>query len=108
MLIRVVKMTFKVEAIPSFLRLFNKRKKEIRAFAGCCHLELWQDRLHTNVYFTYSQWQNAEALDQYRSSPFFNETWQQTKLLFSARPEAWSVYQVSVLTKPVSLRSTKI
>lgn len=98
MLIRVVKMTFREEAIPSFLRLFDQRKEEIRAFTGCHHLELWQDRLHTNVYFTYSHWINAEALDHYRTSSFFNDTWQQTKPLFSARPEAWSVNQVSVLT----------
>lgn len=97
MLIRVVKMTFKEEAIPSFLRLFNQRKQEIRSFAGCHHLELWQDRLYGNVYFTYSHWQNAEALDLYRSSPFFSETWQQTKPLFSAPPQAWSVNQVTVL-----------
>lgn len=96
MLIRVVKMTFKEEAIPSFLQLFNERIQQIRDFEGCMHVELWQDRLHPTIFFTYSHWVDAIALDHYRTSAFFNDTWQQTKQLFSDRPEAWSVNRVSI------------
>lgn len=97
MLVRIVKMTFKGEAVNAFKDLFESRKQQIRAFEGCTHLELWQDRLHTNIFFTYSYWVNADALENYRTSPFFADTWQQTKQLFSARPEAWSVNQLTVL-----------
>jgi quinol monooxygenase YgiN len=97
MLVRVVKMTFKDDAIDTFLHLFESRKEGIRNFAGCTHLELWQDRMHPNIFFTYSHWIHADALDAYRHSDFFAETWQATKQLFSGRPEAWSVNPVVVL-----------
>ncbi len=94
MLIRVVKMTFRNDEINTFLHLFEERKHRIKNFEGCKHLELWQDRLHPNIFFTYSHWANMSNLDNYRSSPFFKETWQLTKALFSAPPEAWSVNKV--------------
>ena len=96
MLIRVVKMNFRDEAIPAFLQLFEERKQQIRNFKGCLHVELWQDRLHPNIFFTHSHWVNATALEDYRTSAFFADTWQKTKQLFCNRPEAWSVNRVSI------------
>ena len=97
MLVRVVKMTFREESIESFKQLFEERKSAIRHFEGCTYLELWQDRLHPAIFFTYSHWIDAEALNKYRDSSFFADTWQQTKLLFAAKPEAWSVNQLAKL-----------
>jgi heme-degrading monooxygenase HmoA len=46
------------------------------------------------VFFTYSFW-NAEAnLEQYRNSELFKAVWAETKPLFNAKPEAWSVDKV--------------
>ena len=97
MLVRVVKMTFRDDAVSTFKQLFEGRKQQIRHFDGCTHLELWQDRLHPNIFFTYSHWVHAEALENYRTSPFFAETWKQTKPLFSGKPEAWSVNPAAIL-----------
>ncbi|WP_207493392.1 putative quinol monooxygenase [Aridibaculum aurantiacum] len=97
MLVRVVKMTFRDDAIEEFKTFFEGRKKQIRNFEGCMHLELWQDRLHPAIFFTYSHWVSADALDAYRHSSFFADTWQQTKQLFAGKPEAWSINQVVVL-----------
>ena len=97
MLVRIVKMTFREEEIEYFKAFFESRKQQIRHFEGCNYLELWQDRLHINVFFTYSHWQDAEALDRYRNSLFFADTWQQTKQLFAAKPEAWSVNQLAIM-----------
>ena len=96
MLIRVVKMTFKPEAIPTFLQLFEERKQLIKDFEGCMYVELWQDQLHPHIFFTYSHWIDAVALEHYRNSTFFADTWQQTKQLFSNRAEAWSVNRVCI------------
>jgi quinol monooxygenase YgiN len=95
MLIRIVKMTFRHDAVPDFQELFEARKSQIRAFAGCTHVELWQDRLHPNIFFTYSHWDSADALEHYRHSAFFEDTWAATKQLFAARPEAWSVNRLA-------------
>jgi quinol monooxygenase YgiN len=99
MLVRVVKMTFRDDAVDTFKALFESRKEQIRNFEGCTHLELWQDRMHHTIFFTYSHWIHADALDTYRNSAFFEDTWQQTKQLFAAKPEAWSVNQVVVVVQ---------
>ncbi len=84
-------MTFQNEAINTFLQLFDSKKKLIRDFAGCIHLELWQDLQNPSICFTYSRWETTEALELYRNSSFFEDTWNATKQLFAEKPEAWSV-----------------
>jgi len=97
MLVRIVKMTLRQETIEEFKAFFEGRKEKIRSFDGCNHLELWQDTLHTNIFFTYSYWIDETALNHYRNSSFFRDTWQQTKQMFAAKAEAWLVNQVVVL-----------
>ena len=94
MLIRIVKLTFKPENIPSFERIFNESKNGILAFEGCNMVELYQDLKNPCVFFTYSFWENESDLETYRASEFFKEVWGNTKKLFSERPEAWSVNKV--------------
>lgn len=97
MLVRIVKMNFNEGSIEAFKVFFDERKQKIRNFKGCLHLELWQDKTHSNIFFTYSRWENETSLTQYRNSSFFRETWQQTKLMFSAKAEAWSIDSIVVL-----------
>ena len=87
-------MTFKEEAIPEFLAFFQQRKDRIRHYPGCSHLELWQDMQHPSVWFTYSHWESEEALDHYRFSEFFKETWTFTRQHFAAKAEAYSITKV--------------
>jgi len=97
MLRRVVKMTFRAEACQQFEALFARKRSSIRNFPGCQHLELWRDQNDPNLYFTYSHWQDAEALQNYRHSELFQKTWAATKQLFADRPAAWSVDQVDLV-----------
>ena len=94
MLIRIVKMTFRNEEAEIFLLLFDEVKFKIKNFEGCEHLELWRDSANANVFFTYSWWQNETALNKYRHSDLFADTWRKTKILFAAKAEAWSVDQI--------------
>ncbi len=95
MIVRVVKMTFKEDQLSKFFSLFEKQKTQIRKFEGCLHLELLQDIKDPRICFTYSYWDNEALLDTYRQSDFFRETWQQTKALFEAKPEAWTLQKRS-------------
>ncbi|GAB3334451.1 putative quinol monooxygenase [Hymenobacter humi] len=94
MLIRVVRMTFGPEQVPAFLALFQASENRIRQQPGCRHLELWQDADNPAVYCTYSHWDDAAALDNYRKSTLFGEVWPATKRLFAATPVAFSVTPV--------------
>ncbi|MEM9075543.1 MAG: antibiotic biosynthesis monooxygenase family protein [Bacteroidota bacterium] len=91
MLIRIVKLTFKPENIASFEHIFESSKHSILEFSGCNLLELYQDINHPNIFFTYSFWENESYLEAYRNSSLFKGIWQDTKVLFAEKPEAWSV-----------------
>ena len=75
MLIRIVKLSFKPENIPSFERLFEASKTGILAFEGCRMVELYQDISDPSTFFTYSHWDGEAALEGYRNSEFFREVW---------------------------------
>ena len=93
MIVRIVQMTFRLEKVENFQKLFDERKELIRHFEGCSHLELWQDAHNPNIFFTYSMWQSEAHLDHYRFSELFKDTWTKTKALFADKPNAWSVNQ---------------
>jgi len=97
MIIRIVKMNFREEEVDSFLQLFHNVKHKIRQFPGCQKLELLQDINKSNTLFTYSYWDSEDALNLYRNSELFAETWKNTKKGFSEKAEAWSVEQLVVL-----------
>ena len=80
-----------------FREIFEQSKDKIRGFEGCTHLELLNDVQHPNVFFTYSKWESEKHLDNYRHSELFNSTWNKTKVLFSEKPEAWTVQIVQPL-----------
>ncbi len=88
---RIVKMTFRPEEVNNFLDIFTLASTQIRAFPGCLHLELWRGKRQSNVLFTFSRWENEEALENYRHSELFRSTWAKTKPLFAERATAWSV-----------------
>lgn|SRR5690606_39275857 len=90
-MIRIVKLHFKREHIPAFIQLFEERKERIASFPGCNKVSLLQDKNNEQIFFTYSYWEDDAALENYRTSLFFKETWQLTKALFEEKAAAWSV-----------------
>lgn len=94
MIVRIVKMTFEPSETEAFQELFQRNKEKIRGFEGCEFLELYRDKNNKNIFFTYSYWQNEDALEKYRVSPLFQEVWSETKKMFAGKPEAWSVDKI--------------
>lgn len=98
MIKRIVKMTFREEAVDAFLNeVFEQSKDRIRAFPGCLRMELVQHVSQQNVLFTLSSWENEAALESYRQSELFKTTWQKTKALFAEKAEAWSVRVIDAM-----------
>lgn len=98
MIKRIVKLTFREEAVDAFLHeVFEPSKSRIRAFPGCRHMELLRHLQRPNVMFTLSHWDDEAALEAYRQSELFQSTWEKTKALFAEKAEAWSV---EVLDEP--------
>lgn len=92
MIKRIVKLTFRPEAVETFRNdVFEQSKAQIRAFPGCRHMELLQQSEHPNVLFTLSIWDDARALENYRNSDLFRTTWARTKAGFAEKAEAWTM-----------------
>ncbi len=92
MIVRLVKMSFREDEVEAFQAIFASSKDKIRSFPGNRHVELLQSETTPNVFFTYSHWDNAEALENYRHSELFADTWSRTKVLFNDKPQAWSTH----------------
>lgn len=84
-------MTFQEDKLEEFKTIFEESKARIRGFEGCHHVELLQGVEPNNIFFTFSIWDSEAALNKYRHSELFQTTWARTKILFSGKPEAWSV-----------------
>ncbi len=97
MIIRIVKLQFKLEEAESFKSFFEKVSPEIRNFDGCLKLELLQQTDHPEIFFTYSYWENEEALERYRHSELFKGFWAVAKSKFGGKPEAWSLDKIASL-----------
>jgi quinol monooxygenase YgiN len=84
-------MHFYPDQVEAFLSIFEQSKPAISCFPGCLSVELLQDASDSSVYYTYSQWIDADALEYYRQSFFFKETWAKTKILFASKAQAFSL-----------------
>jgi heme-degrading monooxygenase HmoA len=47
------------------------------------------------VLFTFSIWDSEAALENYRQSDLFRDTWAKTKALFAEKAEAWSMVMMN-------------
>jgi hypothetical protein len=95
MIKRIVKLTFKPEKVEDFKSIFRTNWKMIRNFEGCEYVELLQDENDPSVFFTYSLWRDEASVEKYRQSDLFEGIWGETKKLFNARPEAWTVKELN-------------
>ena len=89
-------MEFEPGRVNDFLELFTSTRPKIAGFEGCISLQLLNDIQSANVFFTYSTWQSEKALENYRNSDLFKQTWTKTKAMFSSKAQAWSVKQVEI------------
>ena len=90
MLIRIVRLTLHPGTIQTFLDHFDAVSPHIRNFPGCMHLELWQDLEASHIITSCSHWSHVNALEHYRHSDLFKDTWTKVRPLFAARAEAFS------------------
>lgn len=91
MITRIVRLTFRPEAVADFLEIFEATKAQIAAFPGIRELQLHRDTTESEIFYTLSIWEDETALDTYRQSELFRGVWPRTKALFAAPPQAFSL-----------------
>lgn len=94
MITRIVRMSFRPEAIAEFLTIWTESRSHIRARPGCMEVRLFRDAGDPNVYYTLSRWSTEADLEAYRRSELFGQVWPRTKALFAEKPEAYSLSAV--------------
>ena len=94
MITRIVKMTFATDKTAQFESVFLEKQKHIAVFPGCSEVALRKDVNNNHIYFTISMWESESALNEYRNSKLFAETWTTVKQWFAAKAEAWSLGEV--------------
>jgi len=91
MLIRIVKLHFQEDRLEDFLTFFESIKQKVNTFPGCLGMKLLRGTDDPCIIMTYSHWESAADLDNYRNSKTFGEIWPKIKPWFKEKPEAWSV-----------------
>jgi quinol monooxygenase YgiN len=84
-------MSFEPERVSEFIDIFNESKNQIKMFPGCIALSLFREKGKENIMYTWSIWESEDALEKYRASKLFADTWSKTKKLFNAPPLAYSL-----------------
>lgn len=90
MIIRIVKLTFKPEAVETFKQYFPTVMHTIRSSEGCNLLQAWHEINDETIFFTYSIWNSEDDLNNYRHSDFFALFWKTVKPWFADKAQAWS------------------
>jgi quinol monooxygenase YgiN len=90
MITRIVKLSFKDTEVANFLSFFDQTKEAVVQFPGCRGMKLLNDQNSPCIFFTYSQWESEEALENYRNSDLFQIIWPRLKIGFNQRAEAWT------------------
>lgn len=91
MITRIVRLSFDPQRVDDFKKLFYASQPHIEQMPGCKKVDLFLDSALPNVFYTLSLWQNENALNDYRNSALFRETWSKTKAMFNDKPQAWSL-----------------
>ena len=94
MITRIVKMTFRPGTEADFQQVFRDSQPVIKTFAGCIEVNAFNDVANPLVHFTISKWESEDALNNYRNSEFFMQTWTKTKALFADKAQAWSLADI--------------
>ena len=94
MIVRVVRMKLNRGATAEFSAYFFSAEPMIRSFDGCISVRLFSDAEKDDTVVTLSEWESEAALESYRSSELFIETWRKVKPLFREKAEAWSMIAV--------------
>jgi quinol monooxygenase YgiN len=94
MIVRIVKMTFRVDSDELFKEYTKEIRETIRNFDGCKDLDIYRDIHNPTIFFSYSHWESEEHLERYRESDFFRTTWAKTKKWFGDKPAAWTIEKI--------------
>lgn len=92
MIVRLVALKIHPDKVEEFKQYFETIYDRIRAAQGCLSLRVVADLEGLGEFFTVSEWESPAALEAYKDSAFFQETWPRVKTFLRDRPWAQSFH----------------
>ncbi|MFM9055124.1 MAG: putative quinol monooxygenase [Bacteroidota bacterium] len=96
MITRVVRLSFRPDAVKGFEQTLERFEASIREAPGCLELHVYRDSEDPEVYYTISRWRMAADLDAYRKSELFGKVWKSVKPGFRSPAQAWSLEEIKL------------
>lgn len=90
MIVRLVALKIQLDKVEEFKQFFGTIYDGIRAAQGCLSLRVVADLEGLGEFFTVSEWESAAALEAYKNTAFFRETWPRVKTFLRDKPWAQS------------------
>lgn len=92
MITRIVQLKFNHDfSWNAFRKLYEERNPATRGVPGCVEVKIMKDVNAPNIYYTVSKWSSNEALENYRSSEYFAETWPMVKSTLAEKANAFTI-----------------
>jgi len=92
MILRLVSLKIHPDKVEEFKQFFETIYDRIRAAQGCLSLRVVADLEGLGEFFTVSEWESPAALEAYKNTAFFQETWSRVKTFLRDRPWAQSFH----------------
>jgi len=92
MIVRLVSLKIHPDKVEEFKQFFETIYDRIREAQGCLSLRVVADLEGLGEFFTVSEWESPAALEAYKDSAFFRETWPRVKTFLRDRPWAQSFH----------------
>jgi len=92
MIVRLVSLKIQLDKVEEFKQFFETIHDRIREAQGCLSLRVVADLEGLGEFFTVSEWESPAALEAYKNSAFFQETWPRVKSFLRDRPWAQSFH----------------
>jgi|GEM_PF-2597853 hypothetical protein len=94
MILRVVKMKVNEHKLTAFRMFMDNLYDEKLRMSGCLHFDYFEEKRNSNVFYSYTIWENIKFLKEYKKSDLFKEVVQTLRYLCSEEPQAWTIENV--------------
>jgi quinol monooxygenase YgiN len=94
MITRIVRLTLKEEKVLDFENFVMPKMELINSFEGCINVRIFKDHELPNVFYTISEWESEENLNNYRKSELFGSIWPIVKPWFNDKTKTYTLNEL--------------
>ena len=93
---RIVKLILLEGEEENFLNIYRTRNPSLKNVKGCQSTCVLKSITSDQEFFTLSVWDSVQALEDYRNSEYFKETWSLVKQLLGGKTQVWNLDEINI------------